>query len=591
MMTKGILDQVCAALGGQCDFARADVSFSPFYSDLGLGFNDAVPGIAQLFLHYNRRTTSLGAPFLKLDDALIGSERTPVSVRQVFASGQAEYAFCGHNTWLARVRCPRIVEFSFGAPEMIELRVTEIANQRIFDGYLSNQDKRDPDVAFPFVLGLRVLKGRLSGSGAMGHPLRFSPDAQGELLICFSASCLEVGHERLEQRLAEAPVDFAEAVARSRRWLTQALGNLDFSRAQPRERAVLAKAACALAFNACRAPGLLGGRVSLFPNRGRYPTHYMWDSCFQNLALEHMDPQLAPDSLLLLTENQRVDGKLGHFLCSTWMRPHESQPALVGWAALRLVEQRSDLNFARRILPALLKNNRWWLQQRMTRFGLISSPGPLETGWDDTPRQDQGAILALDMNTYVLLQMRACAVLARRLGDENTAADCERQSRDFGRRLVDVFYDPADNLFKDVMLSTGERLPLKTPACFIPLLADLPLPPERIRAMIENSLLDPRHFFGAVPFPSVAYDEVVYEAETWWRGPTWIPIAYLMLEVLRRHGFDQPARIAAKRLYDMLIADGNLRELFNSRTGEGMGAYEQGWTAAICLRLYIELNA
>lgn len=38
-----------------------------------------------------------------------------------------------------------------------------------------------------------------------------------------------------------------------------------------------------------------------------------------------------------------------------------------------------------------------------------------------------------------------------------------------------------------------------------------------------------------------------------------------------------------------MIADGNLRELFNSATGEGLGAHQQGWTAAICLRLKMEL--
>ncbi|HBM80287.1 MAG TPA: hypothetical protein DD426_05540 [Clostridiaceae bacterium] len=69
----------------------------------------------------------------------------------------------------------------------------------------------------------------------------------------------------------------------------------------------------------------------------------MWYACFQNLALEYMNPLLAEDSLLLLTENQRIDGKIPQFICSTWVRPYESQPPLVGWAALRLIKQRNNV--------------------------------------------------------------------------------------------------------------------------------------------------------------------------------------------------------------------------------------------------------
>jgi hypothetical protein len=63
-----------------------------------------------------------------------------------------------------------------------------------------------------------------------------------------------------------------------------------------------------------------------------------------------------------------------------------------------------------------------------------------------------------------------------------------------------------------------------------------------------------------------------------------------MTQVLEKTGFRAEAQTARATLYRMLIQDGNLRELFNSQTGEGMGAHEQGWTAAICLRLHDELS-
>lgn len=88
-----------------------------------------------------------------------------------------------------------------------------------------------------------------------------------------------------------------------------------------------------------------------------------------------------------------------------------------------------------------------------------------------------------------------------------------------------------------------------------------------------------------------ARDEPIYQPAKWWRGPVWLPVAYLMLEVLSAHGFHDEREEASRRLLAMVAADGNLRELFNSQTGECLGSLQQGWTAAITLRLVDELNA
>ena len=155
--------------------------------------------------------------------------------------------------------------------------------------------------------------------------------------------------------------------------------------------------------------------------------------------------------------------------------------------------------------------------------------------------------------------------------------------------MVELLYDPEENLFKEVLVETGEMLPIKTPACFLPLLAGVPLAEERARDMIERYLLNPKRFFGPIPFPCVAYDEPTHQPERWWRGPTWLPEAYLMLDLLTKYGYDAERRAAAERLYGMIIQDGDIHELFNSQTGQGMGKAQQGWTAAICLRLKAEL--
>jgi putative isomerase len=129
-----------------------------------------------------------------------------------------------------------------------------------------------------------------------------------------------------------------------------------------------------------------------------------------------------------------------------------------------------------------------------------------------------------------------------------------------------------------------------TPACFIPLLADLPISDEKAKDMIRKYLLDENKFFGKIPFPSVAYDEPEYipEKSRWeltWRGATWMPLAWFMLEILDKYGFDEEYKIAMDRIYDMMLEDGQLSELFNSQNGKGLGVPRYGWTAGIFLKM------
>ncbi|MCX7002997.1 MAG: trehalase family glycosidase, partial [bacterium] len=464
-------------LGDTLDYASADTSFSPFYSDIGLGI-EKQGGIACLFLHYNRKTTRFLTPFLAMPDTLLAQTCTPLCVSQRYAGGTATIAFCAHNTWI--VDCNGFEELSFSlahATEFTEVRYKKVsATIHVFDGYMPTIDPRDPDRQFPLVLGIRIVRGRLRRGNGREQPLQMAADKKGRLVVAFSVRMLAVAHAPLVQRLMTASRTAADASARTHAWLRNAVGTARIAADNPAEQAVLARALHALLSNSTEAPGLLAGRIAAFPSRGRYPTHFLWDSCFQNLAAAYLHPQLAEDSLLLLTDNLRADGKMPHFICSTWLRPHESQPPLVGWAGLRLVQERNDMSLAARLLPALQRNTQWWLSQRMTRFGLIAAQHGLETGWDNSPRFDQGPTVACDLNSYLLLQMRACAEFSRMLGDKDGAKAQTAEADAYAHRMVAVLYDKGAGLFWDIHLASGEPVTIKTPACLLPLLADVPLP-------------------------------------------------------------------------------------------------------------------
>ena len=176
-------------------------------------------------------------------------------------------------------------------------------------------------------------------------------------------------------------------------------------------------------------------------------------------------------------------------------------------------------------------------------------------------------------------------------GMKSKAAKWKKAAEKLGQNMIKMLYDPDKNLFFDAMADTGIKRPLVTPSGLIPLWGGVPLDKTTACAMIKNWLLNPALMFGKIPFPSVAYNEAVYEPHQWWRGPVWPSEYWLMVEVLEKFGFADEALLAKKKFYQMVVDNGQLYELFNSQTGEGEGNPEQGWTAAVFIRLFSEFHS
>ena len=575
-----------ALLSLETNHASQDRSLSPLYSNFGLCF-DAVTAGPSLLLHYNRKTRPVFSPLFSFD-APCTAKSTFLSTQ--FTGGSRTYELCFYDTDAFVLRGEHAAPIRLFDKANCNLhafwRSAGDGNMLLYQGYSENGDDRDPDAFVPVLCGVSVMTGTLT-EDADGAVLL--PDQQGNLYVAAAFAVLEISVPHLKEKLLAAPETLDGAKRAMRRWASDCTGGLKALPAQSGARQTFLTAVSGLLMNLTKAPGNLSRCVSAFPSRGGYPTHFLWDSAFQNLAYERMCEKTAADTLLQLAYSIRPDGKIPQFLCSTWARPHDTQPALLGWAAKRYTEhagiKKAGKAFIRTMASALAKNNEWWLTQRITKFGLIYCPDGLETGQDDSPRFDDGPVLAVDMNSYLLSQMRAAAYFCHLAGDNEGAADWEIRADAFAQRMVAVLYDKERNLFFDADAATGERRTLVTLSSLIPLWAGVPLPEEKIRAMIEGVLLHEDYFFGKIPFPCVAYCEQVYEPAHWWRGPTWMPTAWLMLETLERYGYFSQRAEAAQRLYRMLLADGTLHELFNSATGEGLGCDEQGWTAAIFIRL------
>lgn len=613
-----------ALLSGVLSYAERTGGYNAFYSRVTFTKQDTA-GINRLWLLYNRGTAELGQEILvpkRAGKALpVKTVAAPLEISAEGDGFQERITFAGSDLvalhasgdlagveWQGQLAGLPIGKD--GTPKPGARLVTfawdwNPANRTLaFSFRLPRTDDRDPEPDHPaaMVLALpaQVKTGRLGSTrvtlsetpqhGEMQSPLAYGFETAG-VDVLFWVLGFDMGSretlDQLRERAAQArDAGYDAARLACQTWLNQALGTFRPVGRTEDEKRASAAAVWALVSNTKVGQGRFAPYLATFPSHGWYSSHYLWDSCFQALGHYRFNPQVAADALRLLVRNQEPDGKVPQFVCPTWNRPGESQPPLIAWSAWNLHRMTANRALLADVYEPLVRNLDWWMRERDDNHdGVVEYMSSLESGWDNSPRWDQGCVSALDLNSFLVAHTRCLARMAAELGRPQESARLAERARRHAQRMVDSLYCREDGLFYDRRLEDGAWVKVLTPACFLPLWAGVPLPEAQARAMIENYLLAPEHFFGEHPFPVVAYSDREYRADNWWRGPVWMNIAYLMLEVLDGYGYAAQRDQAADRLVAMVTRNVRPYELFDSRAGQGQGVIDYGWTSAVLLRL------
>lgn len=586
-------------LPGQLLYSEKFTSFSPLFSNCGLTF-DAGVGIASLWLHYNRNSAELGPDFLRVEDGWKPDrrgggqwmDRVEQPLRKGNASAGLNIRFSGRDCFQVEVnRLPG----EGGEPLAVWLNplhplgkihgIRRRGSRRLsLSIEVPLTDPRDPDWSYVVGLEIEVSAGHLE---AVPRPaFAAKPTVNRREHTWFRWSISE-GDASATFRVALPGIASARpsAPCSTGDWWRKKLAGLEGVGSTATEKEAALAAGAILLSNAAQAPGRLRGAVACFPSRGRYPTHYFWDSFFHNVAFNGWRPELALDGMRLLMRNLEQDGKVPQFICPTWNRPGSTQTPLLGWGVGMLLDRGAPRPFVEESAEALRANTTWWLKARVRNpHGVIDCDDPFEV-WDDTPRLDDGPIEIIDHTVFVAVQMSTLARCLRLLGDAAGAKRWEKRRADLVSRLISRFYCAEQELFLDRDRETGRFVRVRTPASFLPFLLRELAGTPRALASIRCHLLSPQAFFGTVPFPCVAYDDPAFRADAWWRGPVWPPLAWFMLQVLRRNGLVSEADAAREKILRVMLRDGSFHELFDAASGAGLGALQQGWTAAVFIDL------
>lgn len=352
------------------------------------------------------------------------------------------------------------------------------------------------------------------------------------------------------------------------------------------------------------------------PNLETYPWMWLWDSCFHALIWCGLDqPDRAVLELHQAMSTQDETGFVAHMgyqsdpsaALRLWKRSGASsitQPPMYGHVVAELVRQGVDVPDE---LVARASDGICFLTDSRSRddSGLIRVVHPWETGCDDSPRWDDlcpgtGFDLARwRVRKHQLIETIVRGDRGEPLGNRQFPVApvgfnalvafnaVELYSVTGESRLGAAASDLADALATrwDESLATWiDAGPTevgsgraRTAEGLLPLLV-VPDADQRVAAVA--SLVDQAAHGSAFGPRGVHREEPSYDPRTYWRGPVWPQLAYLLWVATKSSPRETEQSAAEKiRLGTIRGADrSGFAEYWDGDTGEGGGAIPQSWT-------------
>lgn len=149
------------------------------------------------------------------------------------------------------------------------------------------------------------------------------------------------------------------------------------------------------------------------------------------------------------------------------------------------------------------------------------------------------------------------------------------------------FWDEQAGLYYDYDVRTGRLLRVNTEMTFMPLYAGLADQAQADRLVAAHLLNSAEYAPGEKArfwITSASQTEPGWEARRYWRGPAWIITNWLIVDGLRRYGYQGLAdAILSDSL--QLIREAGFWEYFDASNGSGCGSPDFSWSAALAIEL------
>lgn len=317
---------------------------------------------------------------------------------------------------------------------------------------------------------------------------------------------------------------------------------------------------------------------------------WSWDHYFTALGLASGAAQLAYEQLLIFETLQDDSGILPDYVNDKTVSFACTKPPLLGWAYDQLLQLSPEFfgstERLKRIVQMAERQTQFWINHRMSTFGLPFYTHGNDSGWDNGSHFAEGIpVVSPDLAAFLV---RQCLFLSRsfkRLNQKDRADAYEREALALIDKMLIYLWTP-EGQFKplkqpeNTVVTAGESLQR-----LMPLLIAERLPKEVVDAMLADLVQFETPFGLATEAPH----SPLYRKNGYWLGPVWAPSSYLITSAL-----DTVSPAISKRLKERFlkaVAVGGMAENFDPFSGEGLVDNGFTWTAAVTLRYISELKA
>ena len=342
-----------------------------------------------------------------------------------------------------------------------------------------------------------------------------------------------------------------------------------------------------------------GSAPAISPWSGPTAGLWNWDSVFHAMTVVRFDGELAKSCIDSFAMFQLENGLLPDVVFPNGrVVANYSKPPVFPWGVLTVYEQDGDKEFLRRNYERSVKYEEFWRRERFDRgmfyYSAQTSPEKddylhprWESGWDNSPRWDVCPIVELypvDLNCFMVLYYRSMARMAEHLGV--SSVEWTRKELELVGKIEATLFDDKQRAYVDRNRITGAFSNVLSPASFMPLFVGI-ASPERAAAMAALAADSTKFYPG---MPTASYDCEGYD-NNYWRGPTWLNVAFFAVKGLYDYGFEEVAGEIKEYLLDMCYdCLPNIHENYDSKTRLGRCCKEFSWSSAFIIEFILQMN-
>ena len=334
------------------------------------------------------------------------------------------------------------------------------------------------------------------------------------------------------------------------------------------------------------------------PSLRRYRGVWNWDSAFHALAICRWDPELAREQAEINFMNQREDGCFIDVCYANGEKVTDfSKPPVWFWIYELIDRADPNVGKLKEAYAHLVKCEQFWSSKRFKNglfhygcdYHWMPEKVKYESGWDNSPRwdgNDTDQLWAIDLNCYMVLAYRALGYMAERLDHPDEQEAWRQKEICLSALINEKLWCRKLNGYSDMNFVTESHVGVISPASFMPLFIKIASQDQADKmAGCANST---GAFFPLMPSCSYCHPE--YVSSEYWRGPTWINIAYMAVKGLKNYGYDELAKGYCNRILDICDAEKRgIFEYYDSKCGTGLGAVNYGWSASFILEFILNL--